>query len=222
MWKTILDLLFPIQCLGCGKEGNFICYSCFKKLPLNTKKSKNNLLIASYYKNLLIKQLIHKYKYDFIKDLAKPLGLLMVKKLQSQEVRPQKVGTFSKKVPLFRSDLYLVPVPLHKKRLKWRGFNQAELLAQEISKKINIPVINNLLIRIKHTLPQMKIQDAKQRKKNMNQAFALNPNFNNNLENKNIILIDDISTTGSTMKECTQVLKPLKPKNILGLVIAKG
>ena len=222
MWKTILDLLFPIQCLGCGKEGNFICYSCFKKLPLNTKKSKNNLLIASYYKNLLIKQLIHKYKYDFIKDLAKPLGLLMVKKLQSQEVRPQKVGTFSKKVPLFRSDLCLVPIPLHQKRLKWRGFNQAELLAQEISKKTNIPVINNLLIRIKHTLPQMKIQDAKQRKKNMNQAFALNPNFNNNLENKNIILIDDISTTGATMKECAKALKPLKPKNILGLVIAKG
>jgi len=205
MWKTILDLLFPIQCLGCNQEGNFLCYSCFKKLSFNTKQAKNNLLIASYYKDPLIKLLIHQYKYNFIKDLAKPLGMLMVKKIKNQNIK----------------NSILIPVPLHKKRLRWRGFNQAELLAQVISQKLNIPIINNLLVRTRYTPPQAKIKNANQRKENIKQAFQLNLNFKNNLENKKIILIDDICTTGSTLDECTEVLKVLEPKSIWGLVIAK-
>ncbi len=207
MWKTISDLLFPIQCLGCGQEGNFICFNCFKKLPFNTKPIKNNLLIASYYENPLIKQLIHRYKYDFVKDLAKPLGLLMVKRLQ--EVRPQ-----------LKLDLVLIPIPLHPRRLRWRGFNQAELLVQQISQKLNIPVNNNLLIRTKHTLPQMGIQNAQQRRENIEQAFALSKEIN--LSNKTLILIDDISTTGATLEQAVQALQPLQAKQIWKLVVAQG
>jgi len=266
MWKTILDILFPIHCLGCGQEGDFVCLTCFKNLPLNTEKSKGNLLVASYYENPLVKQIIHRYKYDFVKDLAKPLSLLMIKKLESeigslgigespevghyfvqesQKVRPQKVGTFSKKVPLFRSDLCLVPIPLHKKRLRWRGFNQAELLAQEIGQKLNIPVINNLLIRTKNTLPQATIENAQERRENINQAFEL-VSFPRKRESRNkliwipnqvgndknsievrprvtrVILIDDISTTGATLDQAAQALLPLNPKQIWKLVVARG
>ena len=206
MWKTLLDLIFPINCLGCGQPGNFICFNCFEKIPLNTKPILNNLLIASYYKNPLVKQLIHSYKYDFVKDLAKPLGQLMVKKLAQQNIK----------------NPVLIPVPLHAKRLRWRGFNQSEELALVISQKLNIPVINNVLIRTKHTSPQAKIENLKQRKINIKNSFQININFKKSLKNKNIILIDDISTTGATIEECAKTLKPLKPKTVYGLVIAKG
>ncbi|MBU2068296.1 MAG: phosphoribosyltransferase family protein [Patescibacteria group bacterium] len=252
MWKTILDIIFPIHCLGCGQEGNFVCLSCFKKIPLNIEKPRNNLLIASYYKNPLIKNIIHRYKYDFIKDLAKPLSLLMIKKLKSEieslEVRPESLEVRPRV-----SDLVLIPIPLHKKRLRWRGFNQSELLANEIGQQLNIPVANNILIRTKDTLPQARIRNTKQRKENINKAFTLPEKVQEvghyfvrtsaevrqkkvrplisrfsfyrpdlGLSNKTIILVDDISTTGATLKQAVQTLQPLNPKRIWKLVVARG
>ena len=221
MWKTILTILFPIHCLGCNQEGNFICFNCFNKLPLNTELPLDNLLISSYYKNPLIKNMIHRYKYDFVKELARPLGLLMVKKLNNFP------NEFNK------NNSILIPVPLHKKRLKWRGFNQSELLAQVISQELDIPVINNILIRTKYTLPQVKTQNIKQRKENMNQSFTLpkekiirkrfsfyRPDLG--LTGKTIILIDDVSTTGATLKQAVQTLQPLQAKQIWKLVLARG
>ncbi|MBU1292400.1 hypothetical protein KKH07_02935 [Patescibacteria group bacterium] len=252
MWKTILDIIFPIHCLGCGQEGNFVCLSCFKKIPLNIEKPRNNLLIASYYKNPLIKNIIHRYKYDFIKDLAKPLSLLMIKKLKSEieslEVRPESLEVRPRV-----SDLVLIPIPLHKKRLRWRGFNQSELLANEIGQQLNIPVANNILIRTKDTLPQARIRNTKQRKENINKAFTLPEKVQEvghyfvrtsaevrqkkvrplisrfsfyrpdlGLSNKTIILVDDISTTGATLKQAVQALQPLQTKQIWKLVVARG
>ena len=211
MKKFILDLLFPINCLECNQEGKFICSSCFKKIPVNEKNMEFNkdsvldkLIIASNYSYPLIKKAIHRYKYDFVKELANPLGQLMIKKLNQQNIK----------------DSILIPIPLHLKRLRWRGFNQADLLAQHIGKELNIPVINNLLIRTKHTLPQAKIENAQERQQNIKQAFALN--LRTLFSGRSFILIDDISTTGATLKECAKILKPLKPKEIYGLVISKG
>jgi len=225
MWKTILDILFPIQCLGCNQEGKFLCHSCFKSIPLNTKETKDNLLISSYYKNQLVKELIHRYKYDFVRDLAKPLSLLMIERLKRENIE----------------NLILVPIPLHTKRLKWRGFNQSELLAREIGKKMDIPIFDNILIRTKYSLPQAKIQNADLRRENIKDSFELrkplltspyqerNNLLNNSLPdkgglgwvNKNIILVDDICTSGSTLDECVRALETLKPKNIYKLVIAR-
>jgi len=211
MKKFIIDLLFPINCLECNQEGKFICSSCFEKIPLNEKDMEfnkdsdlNKLIIASDYSYPLIKEAIHRYKYDFVKELANPLGQLMIKKLNQENIK----------------NSILIPIPLHLKRLRWRGFNQAVLLSEQINQELNIPVINDLLIRTKHTLPQAKIENAQERQQNIKQAFGLKNMVS--LENKTVILIDDISTTGATLKECAQVLKSLKPKEIYGLVIAKG
>jgi len=86
---------------------------------------------------------------------------------------------------------------LHRKRLKWRGFNQAELLAQVISQELNIPMINNLLIRTKHTLPQVKLENSKQRKENINNAFSLEvgpkrPCLKNDSIQKRLVLNNDV------------------------------
>ncbi len=208
MKKFILDLLFPIHCLGCSKEGEFFCPDCCQKIPLNQKPLRKNLIVAADYKNPLVRELIHQFKYNFIKDLAQPLGQIMSSRLRA-------VLTISE-------NTFLIPVPLHPKRLRWRGFNQTDLLSQEISQQLNIPAINNLLIRKKYALPQVKIANARQRKQNIKDAFQINSDFIQNLKDKTIILIDDISTTGATLEQCSQALKPLKPKEIWKLVLARG
>ncbi len=231
MRKFILDLIFPVKCLGCSAEGQFICPSCLSQIPINQGLPKEKLIITTDYKNLLIKESIHQFKYGFVQELSKPLGEIMSQKLSSYFNNESNI---------------LIPIPLHQKRLKWRGFNQSELLAQEIGKKLNIQVINNLLIRNKNTLPQAKIKNAQEREKNIKNVFELAsfppslsfprkresrnkltwiPNQvgnDNKFKNKTFILIDDVSTTGGTIQECAKVLKPLKPKEIWGLVLARG
>lgn len=216
MWKTIFELFFPIICLGCKKSGSLICPDCFRKIPLHKGGSlKSNqtdldkLIIATYYNNPLVKQMIYRYKYDFIKDLSKPLAKLMIRQLnKSLYSRPK--------------DILLIPIPLHKKRLKWRGFNQAHLLSLEIAQELNILTSDKVLSRVKHSQPQMNIKSSKKRKENIKSVFKINPNFKKNLENKNIILIDDVSTTGATLEEAARTIKELKPKQIWGSVIARG
>ena len=126
-------------------------------------------------------------------------------------------------------ELILIPVPLHGRRLAWRGFNQAEILTKKISGYFNTELNQSLLIRRRYTLPQKEISNQKERVVNIKSAFALSPklnlpnNTNNNLiKNKIIILVDDVCTTGSTLEDCARALSPLKPKEIWGLVIARG
>jgi len=223
MWKTIINLLFPIYCLGCEQEGKFICSSCFEKIKMNEKyyfdkaDILKKTLVVGYNDDELLKQMIYRYKYNFIKDLSNPLGQLMINKL-IKDIKKNNL-----------KNLILIPIPLHPKRLRWRGFNQAELLSEEISKELNIPVINNLLIRVKNNLPQAKIQKALQRRQNVYNVFELNPGTVPKalgtvpfIKNKTIILVDDISTTSATLKEAARVLNTLKPKQIWGLVLTKG
>lgn len=211
----ILDMLFPIYCLGCNQSGDFLCPNCLKKIPLNhqivyPKKSPLfGLLVASFYKQPILKEAIHKYKYDFVQSLAKPLACLMIKKLNG-------CHWFKKNYTL------IIPIPLYKKRLRWRGFNQAELLASQISQSLNIPLMNNLLIRTKYNLPQVKIKNTEQRKTNIKNAFQINLENQINLKNKTIILIDDVLTTGATLEECARVLQKAGAKEIWGLVLARG
>ena len=247
----VLDLLFPKFCLGCQKEGFYICSDCLAKIEINKfsncficgKRTADNqvcstcqrktkltgLLIASSWENLLLRQIIYEYKYRFIKDLSIPLSELLVIFLNHS-------GFFTQHLPLDIDSYILIPIPLHKRRLIWRGFNQAELLAKQLNKYLKIPLVNNLIIRSRHTLPQMDISDKSKRIKNIANAFQLNPEWSpgfsqrqeshpkgwSPVRGKIIILIDDVCTTGSTLEECAKILKPLKPKEIWGLVLARG
>jgi len=220
MKNFLLDLFFPKHCLGCAKEGEYLCPVCLEKIPLNQncpeKLGGIKLLAASFYDYPLLKRAIHKYKYEFVRELAKPLAQLMAEKIRRMEIG---------------QNLVLTPAPLHPRRLRWRGFNQAELLAQAVSQQLNLPLVNNLLIRTRHNPPQAKIKTSQNRKENIKGAFALNPAFSSchceersdeAISNKTVILIDDVSASGATLQECAQALKPLKPKDIWGLVLAKG
>ena len=234
-----LDTLFPIHCISCNYEGLWLCEECLEKIPLKQewtcpiceknitpggrvcfhcrKKSfLDGLLVAASYKENLISSAVHYLKYRFAKDLYIPLGKILTKALNNSGLPLPEI---------------IVPVPLHKRRLRWRGFNQSELLAEYLGENLtpgfSIPIFNNLLIRKKYTQPQMKIKNYFRRQKNIRDAFAIktteNCDRNNNkfLENKKILLVDDIATTGSTLFECAKVLKSAGAAEVFASVIAR-
>ena len=231
------DILFPISCISCGKENEFLCDSCLSKIPLKseqscpicekvitpqgrtcfgckTKSSIDGILSASFYKNELISHSVHLLKYRFIESLSAPLGKIILRSILDSE--------------LFLPDL-IIPVPLHKRRLRWRGFNQAELLANYLSANIapgfEIPVENELLVRSRNTSPQMQIKGSVLRRKNISGAFSISKTNHRrkirSLKGKRIYLIDDITTTGSTLFECARILKKAGAKEVFGIVIAR-
>ena len=112
----------------------------------------------------------------------------------------------------------LIPVPMEKKKMKNRGYNQSEELAKELSKILQIPLSLNNLIKIKQTLPQIKLS-AKERQENLKNAFSINNP--EELKNKKIFLVDDVYTTGSTMEECAKTLKESGAKQVWGIAIAR-
>ena len=221
----LLDLIFPVRCIACKREGELLCSNCVEKIELNKKQFcpicrresfggrtcvncakecplTGLLVAASYEKNPGLAQAVKTLKYKFSKNLAKNLSTILVNVIAK--------NSFDKAV--------LVPVPLHKKRQRWRGFNQANLLAEAISFKITLP-IENLLMRTRNTPQQAKL-NRQARLKNLSSAFELNPGYS--LKNKTVILVDDVASTGTTLIECAKVLKKGGAGEVWGLVLARG
>lgn len=230
-YKNILDTLFPIQCISCNKEGVWLCESCQRKiifqaghvcgvcekvitpdgltcLHCKKKSSLEGLLVACSYEQTVVAKLIHLFKYRFISDLHVTLGNLMIQSMQKTEL------------PL--PDL-IIPVPLHQKRLRWRGFNQSELLAKHISENLLPNAILELsttkLIRHRHTPSQKEISNYQARLQNIKDAFSVLSA--DEVKNKTILLVDDVSTTGSTIFECAKTLKKAGAGQIFAVVIAR-
>jgi len=232
--KTIKDLIFnlifPVECLSCGKEDYFLCPNCLEKIPLvdrftcfvcnkpsfygevhqvcKRKTKLDGLVYATDYKNNIVNKAIKQFKYNSIKDLGKALASLMIKLIENSELKK-----------FFEANNFiLVPIPLFFFRQKKRGFNQAEVLANEIANYFKWPIETKLLKRIKPTESQTKLK-KEQRKRNILNVFKVeNKGF---LLNKNIILVDDVFTTGATLNEAAKVLKENGAKKIWGLTLAK-
>ena len=240
----VLDILFPISCLSCGTDGVWLCDNCLQKLQAfsfqvcpkcekfiiesgklcqackrTTLKNKdfslNALVVAAKYKENNLSKIVHFYKYNLIRDLYDPLGRILTKAFLDSDL------------PL--PDL-IVPVPLHPRRLRWRGFNQSELLADYVSENLTpgmeIPVLKDLLVRKKHTTPQMKVRKYSERRENIKNAFEFNNDANcleqlQHLNNYNILLVDDIATTGATLNECARILKQSGAKKVFSVVLAR-
>ena len=158
---------------------------------------------GSYQKNPELAKAIQTLKYKFSDNLAKNLGEILSQSITQKDYSDERVVSF---------------IPLHKKRLRWRGFNQAELLAKQVATNINLP-LENLLVRTKNTSQQAKLSRA-ERLKNLEKAFSLSPCTS--LENKTVILVDDVASTTSTLLEAAQVLKKNGAKEVWGLVLARG
>lgn len=226
----ILDVIFPKFCFFCQKEGFYLCEDCLATLEISQEnfclcenptnvfnggkcrkcyfKKLDSLYFAVAYQNKKIKKLIHQFKYEpFIKELAEPLANLIITHFQLTEKQKDFEG------------FVIIPVPLEKKRLKWRGFNQAEEIGKKLAEFFKIPLLSNVLLKIKETPTQVEL-DGDKRKENLNKVFAVE---NKNLINdKKILLVDDVYTTGTTMEECARVLKKDGAKEVWGAVVARA
>ncbi len=236
MWikNFLLSIIFPRFCLCCQKEGKYLCQECFSGLGIlkdsfclcrkpmrlikagkcrNCRwKKLNGLYSALSYQNSTTKKIIQRFKYQpFVKELAKPLAFLIISHFRELNNPPP----FLEK----NNDFFLVPAPLNKKRLKWRGFNQSEEITKELSRILGIKILNNVLIKTKKTFPQVELSE-KEREKNVSEAFICQ---NHHLfKNKKIILVDDVYTTGSTIQECAKILKKAGAEQVWGVVVARG
>lgn len=221
--RTALDLLFPCWCLGCGKEGSLICPACRRKLPAITspicprcgKPQAGGILCpacSSHQYSIdgvrspfrfegVIRQAIHQFKYRNLRAIVEPLAELLGDYLTTHPV-PGEV---------------LVPVPLHRKRLRERGYNQSELLARELGKLVKLPVMAEGIVRRQHSPPQARATSISERRSNVNDAFSCG---NRSLQNKRIILIDDVATSGATLDACAAVLKAAAASSVWGLTLA--
>ena len=239
MLKNFLKIIYPYYCLSCNNELNssYLCRECFSAIPLlkeqlcpacekpspfgkthaicRQKTPLSGIFVAMDYKEKIVQRLIHQYKYKFVKNLAEPLTNILIKSLAEQN-----------KELFFNTDTIITAVPLHSIRLRWRGFNQAQFIAQKLASHFNIPY-ENLLIRSKNNLAQKDMPQTSLRQKNIQGVFRLNdaPNAKYQIGSpvkSNIVIIDDITTTLSTLNECAATLLPLKPKNIYAIVLARG
>lgn len=216
--NIFLNLLFPKFCFGCHREGYYLCQDCKSILDISgfhqtlRIEGLEDLYFSTEYKNPLLKNLIQSFKYQpFIKELSLPLSSLIINHFQLLD-----------SPPLFyeeKSDFSLIPIPLEKRRLRWRGFNQAEEIAKKLSEFLGLPLVNDVLIKEQETLPQAKLSDRERRENVLNSFFCKNKE---KILGKKILLVDDIYTTGSTMKEAAKVLKKSGTKKIIGIVIARA
>lgn len=213
----ILNTLFPKTCINCGAENNYICQDCFALIdflplgPYRTKSILDGLFSAVSYNNFIIKKIIAQFKYEpFIKDLADVLSFLIIHHLNSEG------GVFLLK----SEDMVLTAIPTSEKRRRFRGFNPPEEIAKKLSLSLQIPLADNVLLKIKDNLPQVELS-KEERKKNVKGAFVFNKNKKDVIEGKTILLVDDVFTTGSTMEEAATILKKSGAKKVFGITVAK-
>jgi len=245
MLDFLLDILFPKHCISCGKFGQFICNSCLSKIeffndqvcPYCERPSPygfphprcakphglDGMFVMAHYRGS-IREAIREVKYHGTYGLISELVNLLISKYHHQ----------------YNFD-YLIPIPLHPSRERERGFNQAEKLAKQLSVMLACPAslgvrdsgvadaplndklhLVNLLVRTRATKPQFGLK-YDERKNNVRDAFGLNHQYPvSSIQQTSFCLVDDVSTTGSTIFECAKVLKRAGAKKVWAICVARG
>lgn len=214
IFNPIVNLIYPPICGICGKfASNFLCNKCQKRLEELAKfKIEENQDINYYFKEHLyifeyqgiIRKMMINYKFNEKSYLYLTIVNFLLKNKKFYEI--------------LKSYDTIIAVPISKKRRKERGYNQSELIAKEIAKKLGIDYQCQCLFKTKDIIEQSKL-NKEEREKNIQGVYKLERK--KLLENKKILLIDDIYTTGSTVKECSKTLSQANPKQIGVLTIAK-
>lgn len=221
-----LDLIFPKFCLGCGKEANWFCRTCQREilyvktqvcpgcgriskagkfcLKCSKPKGLTGIIVACYFEEGPIRELIHNFKYNHILELGEFLGGILADVLKENLQ--------------LKDDFLIAPIPLYWLRQSARGYNQAEILAKVVSQRLKL-TFGNILIKKRQTKRQVDLRGS-ERRKNLQNVFVLARNAN--IKGKTIILVDDITTTGTTLKEGAKVLRKNGARKVWGLVVARG
>lgn len=222
--ELAVDSFFPRRCVGCGKVGGFLCLECLGKLPrllpplcpkcgrpqasgivcpiCRKRQTEIDGVRSPFRFDEVVREAIHQLKYRNLRAIAPCLAELLADYLRSNPLPGEA----------------LVCVPLHPRRLRERGYNQSSLLARELGRRIDLPVIEDCLIRVKQAKPQVRAVDVEERRRNVADAFVCR---DEKVSGKRIILIDDVCTSGATLESCASALKNKGATSVWGLTLAR-
>ena len=230
MWRSVRaklgsflkDAIAPVFCVQCGAVGGWLCSECAEqilwvreqvcyrcgKLSEQGKTCQrcrrhsdlNGVMVATHYEAGPIREMIHQLKYEGMTELAGILAWIGYRELVGRRW----------------NDWMIVPLPLHRRRLTERGFNQAELLARGIARQLNLEFQSNRLMRVRATQQQIKLR-GRDRRHNVYQAFRAR-----DVHNRKVLVIDDVMTTGATLEDCARALKDAGASQVWAGVVARG
>lgn len=232
--NRILDVVFPRMCVSCGKEGGYICEKCSvflgeanlicpvcntasfggaRHILCESKYSLNGLASMWEYEGIL-KQLISQIKYI---GITHPIKELVERAFHTMTADQQRFASFLSF--LFQNDTVLTFVPIFRRKEKWRGFNQSQLIAKEIGRVIGKETVS-LLEKVRETEAQAHL-NKEERLQNLKDAFCFEFRDSNFEIPPKVVLMDDVWTTGATMRECAKELKKAGVKEVWGFTLAR-
>ena len=224
MGRDLLDIVFPIECVGCGNSGRLICSSCSDDLPVlkppycqvcstpgdfarcqpcSESDRWFDGIRSPYRYTGSIRQAILALKYGGLKAGSAQLADLLADYMRHNPIPGQTV----------------MPVPMHRDRQRERGYNQADLLASRVARACSLPYAPNALVRTHRTEPQAGIADANLRAANVVGAVSVGDGID--VAGMDIIIVDDVATTGSTLEECAATLKRAGARSVWCLTLAR-
>ncbi len=245
MRNFLINLIFPSRCLNCKtytEHGAAICRACESNIPLNhalfcgkcgarlpaaaparvqraggsTKAGLPKKIChkdfpyllgsATDYNNEAVRNLVHGLKFRFIRSASEPLGRLLAR--------------YTEELALPLRGYTTIPIPLSPARFRERGFNQSELVSKIFADHFKLPLDTKSLIRIKHAKPQSETRNIVERQENVKKCFAVK--HPESLRGTNVVLIDDVTTSGTTLLEAAMALKSAGVKKIIALTAAKA
>ena len=209
-----LQTLFPEKCISCKVRGEILCLNCQSKLSPNLDYINKNTLAFYSYKDPNIKKMLWLLKYKGKTKVAHILATLIYNQILELLVDKKMMDNFV--------DPILVSIPVSNKRKRKRGYNQVDLIAKHLSQKIkdDILYIPNVLQKTKHTKRQADIKNRNQRLQNLIGTMSVHKEAKGKIRSRNIIILDDIVTTGATMREAEKTLRKSGAKKVLMLAVA--
>ncbi len=225
MAEAALDLVFPKRCYVCGRDGRYLCDACRQELPslhrpfclLCAQPLQRALpycrrcqeqplhidgIRSPYLMEGPVRNMVHALKYNGVRSLAQPVGDLLAQFALQEQLKADVV----------------VPVPLHHRKERERGYNQSLLLARACSASMGVPVADDALRRLRYTPPQARSADSEERRANVSNAFAAETTL---VRGKRVLVLDDVCTTGATLEACAIALRDAGGTSVWGLTLAR-
>lgn len=212
-YNWILDIILPQDCLGCKNRGKIICSNCLFHIRRAERETIKDVISLYDYRDPIIKKAIWSLKYHNRFSIGTELGkLLHTERIEDiSEMRLYTQG----------NPIYVIPVPLYNERQKYRGYNQAEIIAAGFCKNENKEILelrNDIVIKQINTQQQAKLNNRNKRLSNIKGAFIVTKP--KDVKDRTFIIIDDVTTTGGTISEMIKILKKSGAKKVIGFTVA--
>jgi len=208
-----MEAIFPSRCVGCHAVGSFLCDTCRMNIPPAEKPAHGDTRAAWSYRHPSVRRLIWHIKYEGVRAAA-PVCAAALADMILEDLAERHLFERSKTV-------LIIPIPLSRARLRERGYNQTEDIARAVMTLLpdtDLILTTHALEKVRDTTPQMSLANKAERLRNLHGAFTAPDS--SQLAGRDVILIDDVTTTGATFAEARKVLKEAGACNILCYAVA--